>query len=42
MENLKGVEDLYCLNKNDPLLAQVLDELTDMAPSINQQSFNIG
>lgn len=41
MENLNGVGDLYCLNKNDPLMAQELDELTDMAPSISQQSFNI-
>lgn len=28
MENLNEVGDLYCLNKNDPLMAQVLDELT--------------
>ena len=41
MENLNGVGDLYCRNRNDPLMAQVLDKLSDMAPSINQQSFNI-
>ena len=34
-------EIFIALIKNDSLMAQVLDELTDTAPSINQQSFNI-
>jgi len=41
MENLNGVGDLYCRNRNDPLMAQVLDEFSDMAPLINQQLLTI-
>ena len=41
MENLNGVGNLYCRNRNEPLMAQVLDKFSDMAPSINQQLLTI-
>lgn len=37
MENLNGVGELYCLNKNDPLMVQVLDKVIWHLPSVNNR-----